>query len=212
MEADPKGGICRHLQRISKGCGALVLWLDCDREGENICFEVIDNTVSNMLPHPQVYRARFSCNQSKISIVLLKYPYYSSFSIFKAITPPDLYAAMSNLGVPNKNEALSVDARQEIDLRVGVAFTRFQTLFFRDKYGDLDSNLISFGPCQTPTLGFCVARHDEIQSFTPEKYWYISPILECGYPIRLEWRRGIMFDKDVASLFYNKIKDAKYAK
>lgn len=183
--------IPKHLEQEGKGIDFLVLWLDCDKEGENICFEVIDCVKpvmkSKAYNEQAVYRAHFS-----------------------AITDKDIKKAMQNLGEPNKNEALSVDARQELDLRIGCAFTRFQTRFFQGKYGNLDSSLISFGPCQTPTLGFCVDRHDQIQTFKPETYWKLQITIKPGFQV--DWDRVRVFDKEIANVFLNLVKAEKNAK
>jgi len=149
------GRIRGSLEREARTCDALVLWLDCDREGENICFEVMDAVVPRMRGgggrYENVYRAKFS-----------------------AISKPSVENAMKNLTKPNKNESDAVDARQELDLKMGVAFTRFQTKYFQDKFSGFDSRCVSYGPCQTPTLGFCVKRHLEIIRFVPESFWRLK--------------------------------------
>ncbi|XP_027545379.1 DNA topoisomerase 3-beta-1 isoform X2 [Neopelma chrysocephalum] len=133
---------------------------------------------------------------------------------FSSITDTDICNAMNHLGEPNRNEALSVDARQELDLRIGCAFTRFQTKYFQGKYGNLDSSLISFGPCQTPTLGFCVERHDKIQSFKPETYWVLQAKVnpEKESSLTLDWDRVRVFDREVAQMFLNITKMSKEAR
>ncbi|KAF5894549.1 DNA topoisomerase 3-beta-1, partial [Clarias magur] len=193
-EANPKLNMVKFLQVEAKGCDYVVLWLDCDKEGENICFEVLD-AIQPVMNKPygndcSVYRAKFS-----------------------SITDTDICNAMNRLGEPNKNEALSVDARQELDLRIGCAFTRFQTKYFQGKYGNLDSSLISFGPCQTPTLGFCVERHDKIQSFKPETYWVIQAKVFKGKEsaITLDWDRVRVFDREIGQMFVNMAKSAREA-
>lgn len=135
--SEGKGGIVKHLERESQGMDVLVLWLDCDREGENICFEVIRCTEAGL-------------SHSKLRSSQQQYIYRAKFS---AITPKDILQAMKTLTVPNENESKAVEARQELDLKIGVAFSRFQTRYFQGRYGDLDSSVISYGPCQTPTLG-----------------------------------------------------------
>ncbi|KAF7637397.1 DNA topoisomerase [Meloidogyne graminicola] len=197
IEANPKLKMPKFLATTAKGCDYLVLWLDCDKEGENICFEVIDAVRDSMLSSKSkdfiknfVFRARFS-----------------------AVTETEIKNAMNNLAKPNLNESLSVDARQELDLRIGCAFTRFQTRFFQGKYGDLDSNFVSYGPCQTPTLAFCVVRHDEIMNFKPQAYWLLQAEIELpgGRSLKLEWTRDRQFDKSAAQAFLNKIKNIQLA-
>ena len=174
-----KGSVVKHLQDEARGVDFIVLWMDCDREGENINFEVLDccmhlmKRVDGHSNYDRVYRAHFS-----------------------AINPSDIKKAYNSLGKPDKNQALAVDARQELDLKVGVAFSRFQTRFFQGRYGDLDSAVLSYGPCQTPTLGFCVQRYVDIETFKPEPYWMLDlGVLKRGRILRATWGSGRSFNK-----------------
>ena len=74
---------------------------------------------------------------------------------------------------PNPLVSEAVEVRRELDLRIGAAFTRFQTMRLQKKFSSLTDQLISYGPCQFPTIGFVVERYKAIERFVPEPFWKI---------------------------------------
>lgn len=114
----------------ARGCDYVVLWLDCDKEGENICFEVtrVPSTQPGIHQQPP---SVFLCPPQVLDAIqpVMNKAGVREQSVYRAkfssITDTDIWNAMNRLGEPNRNEALSVDARQELDLRIGCAFTRY---------------------------------------------------------------------------------------
>ncbi|ONL93984.1 DNA topoisomerase 3-alpha [Zea mays] len=163
-----KQAIKQTLEEEARRCQWLVLWLDCDREGENIAYEVID-VCTRANSHLNIWRARFSALIDRVLPVKLPY---------------------------------------EIDLRIGASFTRFQTMLLKDAFvidvtGDERSLVLSYGPCQFPTLGFIVERFWEIQAHEPEEFWTIN----CTHTsdegtASFGWIRGHLFDYSCAISIY----------
>uniref|UniRef100_A0AAY4BQY9 DNA topoisomerase n=1 Tax=Denticeps clupeoides TaxID=299321 RepID=A0AAY4BQY9_9TELE len=173
--------IKRTLEREVRQCQALVIWTDCDREGENIGFEIID-VCKAVKPNVQVFRARFS-----------------------EITPNSIRRACETLTEPDIHVSDAVDVRQELDLRIGASFTRFQTLRLQKIFPDsLANQLISYGSCQFPTLGFVVERFKAIQAFIPETFFKIKVVHEPNDEDSVEfgWQRHRLFSHTACLVLY----------
>ncbi|KAL6262200.1 hypothetical protein P5V15_007297 [Pogonomyrmex californicus] len=171
--------IKKTLEREIRSCQALIIWTDCDREGENIGFEIIE-VCKAVKSNIRIYRAKFS-----------------------EITKQSIERALQNLGEPDKAMSDAVDVRSELDLRIGAAFTRFQTLrlqkIFPNTLGDL---LISYGSCQFPTLGFVVERFLAIDRFKSEPYWKLRVIDDRnGIAVEFRWARVRLFEKMPCQIF-----------
>ena len=198
------------LRRLARNANVLILWLDCDREGEAIGDEV--RTVCLQAnPRIAVFRARFS-----------------------TVLPQEIQRALKTLGRVNEFYVQAVQARSELDLRVGAAFTRFQTLRLQRKFdGFSEQGVVSYGPCQFPTLGFVVERWARIETFIPEDFWYLSMELKNEdnpvnsgdvsprppssngnshrRTITLSWKRGHLYDQWLTTVLYEHCLDAGQA-
>ncbi|XP_066952074.1 DNA topoisomerase 3-alpha [Macrobrachium rosenbergii] len=97
----------------------------------------------------------------------------------------------------------------ELDLRIGAAFTRFQTLRLRRVFPEaLADTLISYGSCQFPTLGFVVERYKAIEQFIPEKFWKIK-VTHNGDEgtIDFHWKRVRLFDELACAVLFEQCQD-----
>ncbi|XP_026324696.1 DNA topoisomerase 3-alpha isoform X2 [Hyposmocoma kahamanoa] len=169
------------LEREVRSCQGLIIWTDCDREGENIGFEIIQ-VCTAVKSNLQVYRAKFS-----------------------EITAVSVWRALANLEQPNKNISDAVDVRQELDLRIGAAFTRFQTLRLQKVFpSKLADSLVSYGSCQFPTLGFVVERYRAVENFVTEAFWKIKVNHTINdLSVDFAWERVRLFDRDACQVLHD---------
>lgn len=179
--AEDKRGLAAQLRMLSRSAHMLVLWLDCDSEGEKIAQDVAD-VCREEKPGIAVRRARFS-----------------------AMTVPDIMGAFQSLGGIDTRVVSMVSVRQELDLRAGAAYTRFLTeraqVFNIPPNGGRESVLVSYGPCQSPALGLVVDRYLTIKNFNKRPFWTIQLSLkDCG--VQFSWIRGRLYEEYSASMLY----------
>lgn len=178
------GLIKKTLEREAKPAQALIIWTDGDREGENIGFEVI-RVCHSVNRNLRVYRAKFS-----------------------EITARAMSIAIKNLVEPDENLSKAVDIRRELDLRFGAVFTRYQTLLLQGAgYGaNQKHSLVSYGPCQFPTMGFVINRYLEILNFRSQPFWFLAvQDKRNNISVSFNWKRHRLFDEHACLAFYSRV-------
>lgn len=192
---DKKKDIAKNIEHHARYAKTLFIWTDCDREGEHIGTEIraVAASVNNRLLQPgNVSRARFSNIERQHVIQAARNP-----------IPLD------------ERQANAVNARIELDLRIGSSFTRLQTLSLQamvERSGS-EVGVLSYGSCQFPTLGFIIDRYFQVQNFVPETFWSIRVLhVKDDVNVKFNWSRNHLFDRMFTVILYERCLAAKLAK
>ncbi|RCI14715.1 hypothetical protein L249_6451 [Ophiocordyceps polyrhachis-furcata BCC 54312] len=180
--------IAKNIQDQARYSRLLVIWTDCDLEGEHIGQEIVDAARQGN-SGIQVKRARFS-NVERAHVL----------------------SAARRLADLDENKVNAVKARIELDLRIGCAFTRFLCNSLRPLGGPMEKLTLSYGSCQFPTLGFVVDRYFRVKNFVPEPFWSIKLThTKQGKTVVFGWARNRLFDRTTTVILYERCLAAKKA-
>lgn len=197
VEEDKKP-ISNNIETRARFSQILYIWTDCDREGENIGAEIRDVAVrsNHRLGEPgKTVRARFSNIERAHIVNAARHP-----------VPLD------------EAQAIAVAARMELDLRVGASFTRNLTLSLQNLLGEQrargeQKQIISYGSCQFPTLGFVVERYFRVRNFVPETFWSIKVMHQkAGINVNFKWARTHLFDRMAVVVLFERCLAARTAR
>jgi DNA topoisomerase IA len=91
---------------------------------------------------------------------------------------------------------------------------------FKDSWSNNQrpSSVISYGPCQFPTLNFVVERAEKIQNFKSEDFYSLELTISKNNDegkinlVNFNWERDRLFDKDIVKTLYEKTLSQKSEK
>lgn len=171
-----------NIVKEARNADRLMIWTDCDREGEYIGWEImhVAQAKNRNLSFENTWRAQFS-----------------------HLEPSHIVHASNNPQQLDMKLVEAVDCRKEFDLRVGISFTRFLTNVYKSKSLVNEKDVVSYGTCQFPTLSFVVDRYIRVRRFRPEPFWSIDLVVsESGKNVPFAWSRGHLFDKSFVYVIY----------
>ena len=185
---DSKSNLAENLKAEAADCDKLVLWMNNDREGENICFQILEvvrdhlpafpNFVSTPRNPQNIFRAKaFSAQQEHIRTAY-----------------EQLYDA------PDYRESSCYNVRNSFELKVGMTFGRIMNFHLKKKFPRLYQKQITFAISSTPILSLCVQQYEKVQAFEEEKYWTFNPHIMIGSEVinNLDWKGTKIFDEEEA--------------
>lgn len=160
----------------------LMIWTDCDREGEYIGWEImhVAQLRNSNITLANTWRAQFSHLEPSHIVHAAREPHQLDMKLVEA-----------------------VDCRKEFDLRVGTSFTRFLTNLYKSKSLVGDKDVVSYGTCQFPTLSFVVDRYVRVRRFRAESFWFLDLVVDHnGQKTSFAWARNRLFDKAFVYVVY----------
>ncbi|GMM28874.1 DNA topoisomerase 3 [Martiniozyma asiatica (nom. inval.)] len=189
--------IAENISKLAVDADILMIWTDCDREGEYIGSEIVG-------------AAKLTNDKFNLD---------SSFrATFSHLERNHILNAWKNPNRLDKNQIDAVECRMILDLRTGFSFTRFLTNSLRPLVSGAGAGagagagtagntgpLISFGNCQFPTLGFVVDRFNRLKEFQKESFYLINLHIKHKKSLKkhkLTWERGHLFDKHAVVTIY----------
>lgn len=130
----------RNLQNEARNADLLMIWTDCDREGEHIGSEVagVCRRANRAI---RVKRARFSA-----IIAAFVNPKLLVARFWIELTPrSQIHQACRQANDLDLRQADAVETRIALDLRIGAAFTRLMTMSLQTRIPEVSEQVVSYG-------------------------------------------------------------------
>jgi DNA topoisomerase-3 len=215
--------VAQNLGQLARTCQYLVLWLDGDSEGEAISDEV--QRICK-LPPSMVFRARFSAVTPRDLFRACATLDRVNAKVVEAVwirQEIDLRAGAAFTRWLTRHiqrhypQALICTSAIVASRRKGASGT--SNLGRNERLqgsgvSSADAAVVSYGPCQFPTLGLVVDRYRERREFQTKPFWTIRMRIQTtgdrasGNQVELCWDRARIFDRFIAYVLFQRLHDA----